>query len=62
MKALKSMADFRLLLLCSAAFLLTACGQRDPATTEAVDEGAAAEVSRPDKVPVTTSSAEAHAY
>jgi tetratricopeptide (TPR) repeat protein len=62
MKTLKSLADFRLFLLCFAALLVTACGQRDQATTEAADDGAAAEVSRPDKVPVTTSSDEARAY
>ncbi len=59
MKTLKSFVDFRLLLLCFAAIAVTACGQREQAATEPVDEGAAAEVSRPDKVPVTTSSGEA---
>ena len=62
MKTLKSLADFRLLLLCFAAIAVTACGQREEPATEAADEGATAEVSRPDKVPVTTSSAEARAY
>ena len=62
MKTLKTLGDFRLLLLCIAAFAVTACGQRDEPATEAVDEGATAEMSRPDKVPVTTSSDEARAY
>jgi tetratricopeptide (TPR) repeat protein len=61
MKTLKSLGGFRLLLLCFAAIAVTACGQREEAATEAVDEGATAEMTRPDKVPVTTSSDEARA-
>jgi len=61
MKTLKSLGEFRLLLLCFAAIAVTACGQQEQAATESVDEGATAEMSRPDKVPVTTSSDEARA-
>jgi TolA-binding protein len=61
MNMLKSFGGLRLLLLCFAAFAVTACGQRDQAATEVADEGAAAEMTRSDKVPVTTSSDEARA-
>jgi tetratricopeptide (TPR) repeat protein len=61
MNTLKSMADLRLLLLCFAAFAMTACGQQDQTTSEAVDDGAATEMTRSDKVPVTTTSDEARA-
>ena len=61
MNTLESFADLRLLLLCFAAFAVTACGQQDEVATEAVDEGAAAEMTRSEKVPVTTSSDEARA-
>ena len=54
MNTLRSPGDIRLLLLCLAVFALSACGQRDEATTEPADEVAAAEMARPDKVPVTT--------
>ena len=57
MKTLKSLGDYRLLLLCFAAFAITACGEREEAAPEP-----AAEMELPDKVPVTTSSAEARTY
>jgi tetratricopeptide (TPR) repeat protein len=62
MNALESLRDIRLILPCFAACAVTACGPQEQATTEPADEGAAAEVTRPDKVPVTTSSDEARAY
>jgi hypothetical protein len=62
MNALESLRDVRLILLCFAACAVTACGPQEQATTEPADEGAAAEMTRPDKVPVTTSSDEARAY
>ena len=61
MNTIKSLGNLRLLFLCFAACAIIACGQRDQATTEAVDEGAATEMSRSEKVPVTTSSDEARA-
>ena len=60
MNTLRSLADFRVLVLCFAACTVAACGQRDQATT--VDEGASTDMTRPDKVPVTTASEEARAY
>ncbi len=59
MKNLRFLEDLRLLCLCCAVLAVAACGQREQATTEAVDEGAATELALTDKVPVTTSSAEA---
>ena len=61
MNALNLLGESRLILLCFAACAVTACGQQEQATTEPADEGAAAEVTRPEKVPVTTSSDEARA-
>ncbi len=61
MKTLRIPRDLRLLLLCCAVFAVAACGQREQATTEAIDESAPAEVALTDKVPVTTSSDEARA-
>ena len=62
MKTLRFTGDPCLMLLCFAAFAVTACGQREQAAPEAVDEGAAMEMAMSDKVPVTTSSDEARAY
>lgn len=59
MKTLRALAGFRLLLMCLSAIAVTACGQRDQAPT--VEEEATAEMTMPDKVPVTTSSEEARA-
>lgn len=60
MKTLRIPGELRFLMLCCAALAVTACGQREQATTEAVDEGAATEMAA-EKVPVTTSSDEARA-
>ena len=62
MNSLQPLRDIRLILLCFTACAVAACGPQEQATTEAVDEDAAAEMTRPDKVPVTTSSDEARAY
>ena len=61
MNTFESLGKFRLMLLCFAACAVTACGPREQAATESVDEGAAAEMTRAEKVPVTTSSDEARA-
>ena len=61
MKTVRSLGILRLLFLCFASLAVTACGQRDQASTEAVDEGATTEMTRSEKVPVTTSSDEARA-
>jgi len=61
MSTFKSFRNFRLMLLCFAASAVTACGPREQATTGSADEGAAAEMTRPEKVPVTTSSDAARA-
>jgi tetratricopeptide (TPR) repeat protein len=62
MNTLRLLGDARLTVLLLATFAVTACGQQEQATTEPADEGAAAEMTRPEKVPVTTSSDEARAY
>ncbi len=62
MSTLRLLGVCRLLLLFFAIFAMAACGQQEQATTESVDEGAAAEMTRPDKVPVTTSSDAARAF
>ena len=56
MNAPKLLGESRLILLCYAACAVSACGQQEQATTESVDKGAAAEMTRTEKVPVTTSS------
>jgi tetratricopeptide (TPR) repeat protein len=62
MNTLKLLGDARLTVLLLTACVVTACGQQEQATTEPADAGAAAEVTRPEKVPVTTSSDEARAF
>jgi hypothetical protein len=49
------------MLLCFAGCAVAACGPQEQATTESADDGAAAEMTRAEKVPVTTSSDEARA-
>ncbi len=61
MNALKLLGESRLILLCFAACAVSACGQQEQATTEPAGEGAAADMTRTEKVPVTTSSDEARA-
>jgi len=62
LNALKLLGESRLILLCFAACAVSACGQQEQATTEPAGEGAAAEMTRTEKVPVTTSSDEARAW
>lgn len=61
MNTFESFGNFRLMLLCFAGCAVAACGPQEQATTESADEGAAAEMIRAEKVPVTTSSDEARA-
>jgi tetratricopeptide (TPR) repeat protein len=61
MNTLKLWGDARLILLLLAACAVSACGQQEQAATESVDEGAGAEMTRTEKVPVTTSSDNARA-
>ncbi len=61
MNTFESFGSFRLMLLCIAGCAVAACGPQEQATTESADEGAAAEMTRTEKVPVTTSSDEARA-
>ena len=62
MNTLKLLGDARLILLLLAASAVSACGQQEQATTESAGDGAAAEMTRTEKVPVTTSSEEARAF
>jgi tetratricopeptide (TPR) repeat protein len=61
MNALDSLRRIRPILLCFTVCAVAACGPQEKAATEPADEGAAAEMQRPEKVPVTTSSDEARA-
>lgn len=62
MPALKSLSDLRLVPVLFALLALAACGQSEQSAPEPAEESAAEEVVLGEKVPVTTSSAEARAY
>ena len=62
MYALKSLLNLRPVLILVAWLSLAACGQTEQPAPEPAEEGTAEEVVLTEKVPVTTSSAEALAY
>lgn len=62
MNALKSLLELRLVPFFLVLLALAACGQPEQPAPESAEESTAEEVVLGDKVPVTTSSAEARAY
>ena len=62
MHAPKSLSNFHLVTGLLALLALAACGQSEQPATEPAEESTAEEVVLTEKVPVTTSSAEARAY